>query len=147
MVYDCLIKDLDMYSCVCATGHIKDPVPLLEKSRASSPGGRFSPSFIYQKSSPGWISYVCSRRGLSLDGFSLDGLSLDGFGLDGLSLDGLSLDGLSLDGLSLDGLSLDGFSLDGLSLDGLSLDGLSLDGLSLDGLSCRQGVRKPLKIL
>ena len=32
---------------VCATGHIKDPVPLIEKSRASCPGGRFPPSFIH----------------------------------------------------------------------------------------------------
>ena len=31
---------------VCATGHIKDPVPFLEKSRASCPGGRFPPGFI-----------------------------------------------------------------------------------------------------
>ena len=31
---------------VCASGHIKDPVPLIEKSSASCPGGRFPPSFI-----------------------------------------------------------------------------------------------------
>ena len=31
-----------------ATGHIKDPVPLVEKSRGLSPGGRFPPSFIHQ---------------------------------------------------------------------------------------------------
>ena len=31
---------------VSVTGHIKDPVPLVEKSRASCPGGRFPPSFI-----------------------------------------------------------------------------------------------------
>ena len=31
-----------------ATGQIKDPVPLIEKSRASSPGGRFPPGFIHQ---------------------------------------------------------------------------------------------------
>ena len=31
-----------------ATGHIKDPVPLIEKRRASCPGGRFRPSFIHQ---------------------------------------------------------------------------------------------------
>ena len=29
-------------------GHIKDPVPLVKKSRASCPGGRFPPSFIHQ---------------------------------------------------------------------------------------------------
>ena len=33
---------------VCATGHIKNPVPLVEKSRASYPGGRFPLSFIHQ---------------------------------------------------------------------------------------------------
>ena len=33
---------------VYATGHIKDPVPLVEKSRGLSPGGRFPPSFIHQ---------------------------------------------------------------------------------------------------
>ena len=37
-----------MSSLVYATGHIKDPVPLIEKSRASCPGGRVSPSFIHQ---------------------------------------------------------------------------------------------------
>ena len=41
-------KGLGMSSRVCATGHVKDPVPLIEKSRASYPGGRFPPSFIYQ---------------------------------------------------------------------------------------------------
>ena len=30
-----------------ATGHIKDPVPLIEKRRGLSPGGRFPPSFYY----------------------------------------------------------------------------------------------------
>ena len=30
------------------TGHIKDPVPLIEKSRASCLGGRFNPSFSRQ---------------------------------------------------------------------------------------------------
>ena len=33
---------------VCATRHIKDPVPLIEKSRAVCPGGRFPPSYIHQ---------------------------------------------------------------------------------------------------
>ena len=37
-----------MYSCVCTTGHIKDPVPLINKRRGLSPGGRFPPSFIHQ---------------------------------------------------------------------------------------------------
>ena len=37
-----------MYSRVCATGHIKYPEPLVEKSRASCPGGRFPPSLIHK---------------------------------------------------------------------------------------------------
>ena len=37
-----------MSSHVCATGHIQDPVPLIEKSRASCSCGRFPPSFIHQ---------------------------------------------------------------------------------------------------
>ena len=35
-------------SFVYATGHIKDPVPLVEKRRGLSPGGRFPPSFLHQ---------------------------------------------------------------------------------------------------
>ena len=49
-------------SRVCATEHIKDPDPFIEKNRALCPSGRFSPSFIHQKSS--WTEYVttvCSR--------------------------------------------------------------------------------------
>ena len=46
---DWVIKlGLGMYSHVYATGHIKDPVPLIEKRRGLSPGGRFPPSFIHQ---------------------------------------------------------------------------------------------------
>ena len=41
-------KGLGMSSLVYATGHIKDPVPLIEKRRGLSPGGRFPPSFIHQ---------------------------------------------------------------------------------------------------
>ena len=37
-----------MSSRVCVTGHIKDPMPLIEKIRGLSPGGRFPPSFIHQ---------------------------------------------------------------------------------------------------
>ena len=37
-----------MSTCVCVTGHVKDPVPLIEKSRAPCPSGRFPPSFIRQ---------------------------------------------------------------------------------------------------
>ena len=43
-----VIKGLGMSSLVYATGHIKDPVPLIEKRRGLSPGGRFPPSFIHQ---------------------------------------------------------------------------------------------------
>ena len=37
-----------MSSRVCASGHMKDPVPLNEKRRGLSPSGRFPPSFIHQ---------------------------------------------------------------------------------------------------
>ena len=37
-----------MSSRVCVTGHIKDHAPLIEKSRASCPGGRVCPSFLHQ---------------------------------------------------------------------------------------------------
>ena len=37
-----------MSSRVCTTGHIKDPVPLIEKRRGLSPGDRLPPSFINQ---------------------------------------------------------------------------------------------------
>ena len=37
-----------MSSRVCATGHIKDPVQHVERSRASGPGGRFPPSLMHQ---------------------------------------------------------------------------------------------------
>ena len=43
-----VIKGLGMSSLVYATGHIKDPVPLIEKRRGLSPGGRVPPSFIHQ---------------------------------------------------------------------------------------------------
>ena len=45
---DWVIKGLGMSSLVYVTGHIKDPVPLIEKRRGLSPGGRFPPSFIHQ---------------------------------------------------------------------------------------------------
>ena len=52
VVHDCLVmKCLGMSSRVYATGHIKDPRSLVERSRALCPGGRFPPSFIHQKSS------------------------------------------------------------------------------------------------
>ena len=45
---DWVIKGLGMSSLVYATGHIKDPVPLIAKRRGLSPGGRFPSSFIHQ---------------------------------------------------------------------------------------------------
>ena len=45
---DWVIKGLGMSSLVYATGHIKGPVPLIEKRRGLSPCGRFPPSFIHQ---------------------------------------------------------------------------------------------------
>ena len=45
---DWVIKGLGMSSLVYATGHIKDPVPLITKRRGLSLGGRFPPSFIHQ---------------------------------------------------------------------------------------------------
>ena len=48
-VCDWVIKSLiGMSSRVCVTGHIKDPVPLLKKSRASCASGRVPPSFSHQ---------------------------------------------------------------------------------------------------
>ena len=47
VLHDWVIKGLGMSSLVYATGHIKDPVPLIEKRRGLSPGGRFPPSFIH----------------------------------------------------------------------------------------------------
>ena len=43
-----VIKGLGISSLVYATGHIKDPMPLIAKRRGLSPGGRFPPSFIHQ---------------------------------------------------------------------------------------------------
>ena len=37
-----------MSSRVCVTKYIKDPVLLIEKSRASCSSGRFPPNFIHQ---------------------------------------------------------------------------------------------------
>ena len=37
-----------MSARACVTGHIKDPVPLIEKRRGLSPGGRFPPGFIHR---------------------------------------------------------------------------------------------------
>ena len=48
MLSDWVIKGLGMYSRVYATGHINNPVPLIEKRRGLSLGGRFPPSFIHQ---------------------------------------------------------------------------------------------------
>ena len=43
-----VIKGLGLPSFVYATGHIIDPLPLIEKRRGLSPGGWFPPSFIHQ---------------------------------------------------------------------------------------------------
>ena len=48
VVHDWVNKGLGISSRVCATGHIKDPVPLIEKSRVLCTSGRFPPSFIPQ---------------------------------------------------------------------------------------------------
>ena len=48
VVHDLVNKGLGMSIRVSATGHIKDPMPLIEKNRASCPSGRFPPSFIHQ---------------------------------------------------------------------------------------------------
>ena len=45
---DWVIKGPGMSSLIYATGHIKDPMPLIAKRRGLSPGGRFPPSFIHQ---------------------------------------------------------------------------------------------------
>ena len=45
---DWVIKGLGMYSLVYVTGHIKDPMPLIEKRRGLFPGGWFPPSSIHQ---------------------------------------------------------------------------------------------------
>ena len=41
-------KGLGISSCVSVTGHIKDTVALIEKSRALCPSGRLPPSYIHQ---------------------------------------------------------------------------------------------------
>ena len=45
---DWVNKGLGMSSLVYATGHIKDPVPLIAKRRELSRSGRFTPMFIHQ---------------------------------------------------------------------------------------------------
>ena len=49
VVHDWVNKGLGYCLAVSVyTGHIKDPVPFIEKGRASCPGDGFPPSFIYQ---------------------------------------------------------------------------------------------------
>ena len=48
VLHDWVTKGLGKSSLVYATGHIKDPVPLIAKRRGLSRGGRVSPSFIHQ---------------------------------------------------------------------------------------------------
>ena len=45
---DWVIKGPGMSSRACATGHIKDPVPLIKKRRGLSPDGRYPPGFIHR---------------------------------------------------------------------------------------------------
>ena len=55
-----------MYSRVCATGHITDPVPLIRKRRGLSPGGRFPPSFIHQVIIMTGLNKLYNRNDLAL---------------------------------------------------------------------------------
>ena len=48
VVHDWVGKGFGMSSLVCATGLITDPVPLIDKSGASCPDGRFPLTFIHQ---------------------------------------------------------------------------------------------------
>ena len=63
-----------MSSRVCATGHIKDPLPVIKKRRASCPGGGFRLSFIHQEIIITRISftiYVLALK-MALDADALD---------------------------------------------------------------------------
>ena len=51
-----------MSSRVYATGYINDPVPLIEKRRGLSPGGRFPPGFIQIYPSRGAKGGIYIRR-------------------------------------------------------------------------------------
>ena len=44
----CALSASKALVCAAVSVHIKDPVPLIEKSRALCPGGRSLPSFIHQ---------------------------------------------------------------------------------------------------
>ena len=46
--YECFLRLCCAISSVHTTEHMKDPVPLIEKRRGLSPGGRVPPSFIHQ---------------------------------------------------------------------------------------------------
>ena len=48
VLHDWVIKGPGMSSHVCAAGHIKDPMPLIEKRKGLSPSGQFPLSFIHQ---------------------------------------------------------------------------------------------------
>ena len=61
LLCDWVIKGLGMYSGVYSTGHIKDHVPLIEKRRGLSPGGRFPPSFIHQVIIITGLNKLCNR--------------------------------------------------------------------------------------
>ena len=62
-----VIKGLGMSSLVYATGHIKDPVQLIEKRRGLSPGGRFPPSFIYHHRTESVIQLYILTLKMALD--------------------------------------------------------------------------------
>ena len=55
-----------MSSRVYATGHIKDPVPLIEKRRGLSPGGWFPPSFIHQVIIITGLNKLCNALALNI---------------------------------------------------------------------------------
>ena len=65
---DWVIKGLGMSSLLYATGHIKGPMPLIEKRRGLSPGGRFPPSFIHQ------VIIITGLNKLQLYVLAVDGL-------------------------------------------------------------------------
>ena len=48
VLHNWVIKGPGMSSRACTTGHIKDPVPLIEKRRGLSPSGWFPPGIIHR---------------------------------------------------------------------------------------------------
>ena len=62
-----------MPSLVCATGHITDPVPLIDKRRGLSPGGRFPPSLLGPQSEGEVILTLNKKGGNDCVGASVKG--------------------------------------------------------------------------